>query len=69
MKRIHVLWRYMTIALCGVSTFTLFPSTNYMDYVSTPEQLSKNSWERTGNMLRASMERGGTLHGEKKSAK
>ena len=40
MKKIHSLWRYMTIALCGVSTLTIFPSTDYMEHVSTPEQLS-----------------------------
>ena len=68
MKKIHSLWRYMTIALCGVSTLTIFPSTDYMEHVSTPEQLSKDSWERTGHTLKASMEKGGVLHGKKQSA-
>lgn len=46
----------VTLALYGISTFTLFPSVDYTEHISTPEQMSKKCWERTGKTLQATID-------------
>lgn len=41
----------------GVNSISLKQKRNYMQHVSTPMEISRKSWQRTGDMLRASMER------------
>ena len=45
----------------GVSSISLTQKRNYMRHISTPTEITQKSWQRTGNMLRESIERvGGT---------
>ncbi|MBQ7515306.1 MAG: hypothetical protein IJS96_03400 [Schwartzia sp.] len=53
MKHLH---RIIALFVCGISTFTLLPQNNYLQEVSSPEQLTRRSWERTGGFLKAAMD-------------
>ena len=54
-----VLRRFSRILVHGVNSISLRQKRNYMQHVSTPTEISRKSWQRTGDMLRASMERVG----------
>ena len=42
--------------MCGLSTFTVVPSTNYADFVlQSPNAIAKAAWNRTGKSLRNSI--------------
>ena len=43
----------------GVESIFLMQKRNYMQHISTPTEITRKSWQRTGDMLRASMERVG----------
>lgn len=43
----------------GVRSISLMQKRNYMQHISTPTEITRKSWQRTGDMLRASMERVG----------
>ena len=49
--------RAVALFACGVSTFTMTPSSNYIPSIPSVEQLTRRSWERTGSFLREAMER------------
>lgn len=57
--------RYLALALYGVSALTITPTVDYTQNISTPEQITKASWERTGAMLKAAIDRQGKLYGNK----
>ncbi len=46
--------------MCGFSTFTIMPNTNYADFVpQSPSTISKAAWLRTGSSLRKSIDKVG----------
>jgi len=49
--------RFSRMLAHGVNSISLKQKRNYMQHVSTPMEISRKSWQRTGDMLRASMER------------
>ena len=52
-----VIRRFSRMLAHGVNSISLKQKRNYMQHVSTPMEISRKSWQRTGDMLRASMER------------
>ena len=44
--------------MCGFSTFTIMPNTNYADFVPQ-STISKAAWLRTGSSLRKSIDKVG----------
>lgn len=46
------LGKYVSLLLYGISTMTLQPNVDYMVHVSSADDITRKSWERTGNMLR-----------------
>lgn len=57
--------KLIALTLWGFSTFSIIQTADYATYVSTPETLSRRSWERTGESLKQAMENiGGLKHGE-----
>ena len=57
----QVLKKYVALVLCGMATFTLAPSANYSQFITTPEQMTRKNWQRTGEMLRMAIKKVG-LH-------
>lgn len=55
----------LAMIACGFSTFNLNPNTDYTQYVKTPEQISNEAWQRTGNALRDSINKVGTRIGKR----
>ena len=55
----QALKKYCALVLCGLSAITLTPSTNYSQFITTPEQMTRKSWQRTGEMLRTAIEKVG----------
>ena len=53
MKHIH---RLAALFVCGISTFTLLPQNNYLEAIPSAEQLTRKSWERTGELLKLAIE-------------
>lgn len=46
--------------MCGFSTFTIAPSTNYAECVpQNPEAITKAAWLQTGNALKKSINKVG----------
>ena len=52
-----VIRRFSRMLAHGVNSISLRQKRNYMQHVSTPMEISRKSRRRTGDMLRASMER------------
>lgn len=51
---------FIASVMCGLSTFTIMPNTNYADFVpQSPNAISKAAWLRTGNALRKSIDKVG----------
>lgn len=67
LKGWQALKKYFALVLCGMSAITLTPSTNYFQFVTTPEQMTRKSWQRTGEMLRAAIEKVGDHERTRKS--
>ena len=53
----QLLKRWFALVLCGFSTFSLYPSSDYMQFASNAEQLAQKGWERTGNELKGSIDK------------
>ena len=54
-----VIRRFSRMLAHGVNSISLRQKRTHMQHVSTPMEISRKSWQRTGDMLRASMERVG----------
>ena len=56
--------------MCGLSTFTVVPSTNYADFVpQSPDAIVKAAWSRTGKSMRDSIGKVGENIGAIESSK
>ena len=64
-KKIRLLQRYLTLTLYGIATLTITPHVDYAQNISTPEQIAKASWERTGAMLKAAIDKQGKVYEQK----
>ena len=57
--------KLIALILWGFSSFSIIYTADYDAHISTPETLSRRSWERTGAFLKQAMENiGGLKHGE-----
>ena len=52
-----VIRRFSRMLAHGANSISLRQKRNYMQHVSTPTEISRKSWQRKGDILRASMER------------
>ena len=52
-----VIKRLSRMVVHGAGSLSLTQKRNYMQHISTPTEMMQKSWKRTGDMLRASMER------------
>lgn len=51
---------FIASVMCGFSTFTIMPSTNYTQHIPTDAgQVTKAAWQRTGINLRNAMSKVG----------
>lgn len=56
-KYLSKLKNYIALTLYGISTFNIYPVVDYTENISTPEQMAKKSWERTGATLKATIDK------------
>jgi len=62
--------KYMSLMLCGFSTFTIIPNTNYAQHISlSPTVISRISWQKTGQNLRDAIDKVGAEIEKEKSTK
>lgn len=54
-KYLSKLKHYIALILYGISTFNLYPNIDYNQYISTSEDMMRQSWERTGKALQHSI--------------
>ena len=67
-KSLQCLGRYAALLLYGISTLAIQPNTDYMQHVSSAEDIVRRSWERTGAMIRGAVHTYEVEHGEKQAA-
>lgn len=49
---------FVALVLCGVSTFSIFPVTNYSDYYTHDvSSLTYKAWHKTGGNLQKAMDK------------
>lgn len=68
-KRINSFMQTLTAAVCGLATFTLCPNSNYAQYVTTPEQMMRLSWNQTGQNLKEAIDKVGREYGNEEPSK
>ena len=51
----------LAMALCGLSTFSIMPNTNYSQHISNDAvSITRAAWQKTGRNLKASMDKVGS---------
>ena len=58
-KKIRSFMCTLTAAICGMTTFALYPNSNYTQYVTTPEQMMRLTWHQTGQRLKTAIDKVG----------
>ena len=59
----------MASILCGISTISIMPTTDYSHYVpQSPNTITRSAWQKTGNSLRASITKVGKSIGAAKAS-
>lgn len=55
-EKLHALACAFAAIFYGATTFSLFPSSDYSTHISKADEITRNSWERTGFMLRQAID-------------
>ena len=54
MKNLH---KFMSLLVCGMSTITLFPHTDYCENTAKkPQAITAEAWQMTGNAMRKALD-------------
>lgn len=54
MKIFH---KFMYLLVCGMSTVSLFPHTNYCENIAkSPQKITAEAWRMTGNAMRKALD-------------
>lgn len=61
-KYLSKLKHYIALILYGISTFNIYPNIDYNQYISTSEDMMRQSWERTGKALQHSIDTLGAIY-------
>lgn len=56
-------------AVYGMASLTVFPNSHHTQYISTSEEISRLSWNRTGNLLKKAMDKVGQDYNDVKVTK
>ena len=68
-KILSKLKNYIALTLYGISTFNIYPNIDYNQYISTSEDMMRQSWERTGKALQHSIDTLGAIYEKKQSTR